>query len=140
MARRVASHLALSISVLKSPREMVNLLLISSIERSNTFNSDRFSALRLLRSISILQAMASALIQIQVLLVRRCSYFVIKILWGTTYSCFSVCISSLIFCSSISTSLRMVLAMVFNAVPSFLALTLNSVLSSDNAARNRYAA
>ena len=54
MARRVASHFALSISVLKSPNEIVNLLLISSIDKSNSFNSDRFSAFLLFISISIL--------------------------------------------------------------------------------------
>lgn len=56
-----------------------------------------------------------------------------------THSCFSVWISSFIFCSNESTSLRMAPAIVFNAVPSLRALTLSSVRSSDNAARNRYA-
>jgi hypothetical protein len=54
IARRVASHFALSISVRKSPRLIVNLLLISSIARSNSLSSERFSAARLFMSISIL--------------------------------------------------------------------------------------
>ena len=48
------SHFADSISVRKSPIEMVNLLLISSMNRSKPFCSERVSDLRLFMSISIL--------------------------------------------------------------------------------------
>lgn len=54
IALLVASHFALSISVRRSPSEMVNLLFISSIDKSKIFNSDRFSAFLLFISISIL--------------------------------------------------------------------------------------
>lgn len=54
IARRVASHFADSISVRSSPREMVNLLLISSVAMSKRFIRARVSSFRVLSSISIL--------------------------------------------------------------------------------------
>ena len=98
------------------------MLLISSIDKSNSFNSDRFSAFLLFISISIL----------------RISLFPTST--EKTYSCLRVWISSLIFCSRVSTSRRTVAAIVRRFVPSFLAFTLNSVRSSERAALNKYAA
>lgn len=59
IALRVASHFELSISVLKSPSEMVNLLLISSVAISKRVMSERLSVFLLLRSRSMLRGSIS---------------------------------------------------------------------------------
>jgi hypothetical protein len=90
------------------------------MEISRPFCSDLFSAFRLFISISILS--------------------VSRARSRATHSCFNVWISSLSFCSKLSTSLCIAPAIVFNAKLSLRARTLSSVRSSDNAALKRYAA
>lgn len=143
IALRVASHLACSISVLRSPIEMVNLLFNScvslmcqperasnadrtptSIAISYPFCSDRVSLFRLFMSISMLRSSLSI------------SGSPMRAAEGA-HSCFSVPTSSLSFWLSASTSRRINDVVDLSVMPSLRARTDSSVRSSDRAALNR---
>jgi len=136
IARRTDSHFADSISVRRSPRWIVNLLLISCRQRLTDW---------LVLRMDVLQFPSRTTSAHPVFRTCGCScpfrYYRKRRSrrHSRTHSCFSVCTSSFIFCSRPSISRRMPSVISFKEIESLFARTDSSARSSDNAARNRYA-